>query len=66
MLFQPGKCSGFVEVLTRIAFFDAQLAPSPRLAVSNLLRLMNNSGGRLKVLQAGGGRGRALRNFVFD
>ena len=55
-----------MEVLTRIAFFDAQLGPVPRQAVSNLLRLMNSSGGRLKVLQASGGRGRALRNFVFD
>ena len=55
---------GLVELLTRIACYGGRLGASPRVAVENLLRIMNGSNGKYKLTNSRKKKVTCTRNFV--
>jgi hypothetical protein len=54
---------GLVELLTRIACYGGRLGSSPRVAVENLLRIMNSSNGKYKLANSRKKKVTCTRNF---
>jgi len=54
---------GLVELLTRIACYGGRLGSTPRGAVENLLRIMNSSNGKYKLVNSRKKKVTCTRNF---
>lgn len=57
--------TGFVEFITRIACFNGKLSNKPIVALGNLLRLMNLSSGKDKIMKANR-KSMSIRDFVIN
>jgi hypothetical protein len=57
--------TGFIEFITRIACYKGKLSNKPTVALGNLLRLMNLSSGKDKIMKANR-KSMSIMNFVIN
>lgn len=58
------RCSGFMELLTRIALGQAKLGARPHEALENLMHIMDASDGKSKLIRASR-KSTSVRHFVY-